>query len=193
VLAYISWHRPTPGVERVTYERALERFHRSLEHRPPSGWRGSVSFRAAGLSWLGTDAQDGYEDWYLLDGWAAVGVLEEAAVSRGHISAHDSIAAIAGTATSAVYRLIEGHPDPASAQVAVWIARDRGHSSPVIAELMGDGMDPQTAGLWRRCIGLGPAPEYCLLAVSAPPGVAGDRLPAHWKATQSSRELLWRD
>ena len=41
-------------------------------------------------------------------------------------------------------------------------------------------MDPATAGLWRRCLGLGPAPEFCLLAAEAPAGVAPTRLPAGW-------------
>jgi len=40
MLAYLSWHRPAPEVEASTYERALERFHRSLAHQTPSGFRG---------------------------------------------------------------------------------------------------------------------------------------------------------
>jgi hypothetical protein len=52
-------------------------------------------------------------------------------------------------------------------------------------------MDPATAGLWRRCIGLGPAPEYCLLAIEPTAGVADTRLPAGWSATVSGREVLW--
>jgi hypothetical protein len=191
MLAYVSWHRPAPGVERSAYERALEHFHSSLGHRPPSGTRGSVSYRASELPWLDPNGQGGYEDWYLLDGWSAVGVLEEAAVSRGHITAHDSIAKLAGPATSAIYRLIDGHADLGATRVAVWVTRDAGHQSPEIAELMGDGMDPRAAGLWRRCIGLGPAPEYCLLAPSVPAGVAQGRLPVRWTARTYDREVLW--
>jgi hypothetical protein len=52
-------------------------------------------------------------------------------------------------------------------------------------------MDQSTAGLWRRCIGLGPAPEYCLLVTEPPAGVAAARLPAGWSATASGREVLW--
>ena len=182
MLAYLSWHRPAAGVEPAAYEQALERFHRSLAHRPPSGFRGSAAFRLAELPWLaggesGESERAGYEDWYLLDDWAAVGVLEEAAVSRGHFTAHDRVASLAGVATGSVYRLIEGCARLDGAGVAVWVSRSPGHEHPSLSALLGDGMEPDLGGLWRRCLGLGPAPEFCLLASEAPPGVAPSRLP----------------
>ncbi|MEA2153101.1 MAG: hypothetical protein QOI18_1334, partial [Solirubrobacteraceae bacterium] len=96
MLAYLSWHRPAAGVQQAAYEQALQRFHRSLAHRPPSGFRGSAALRLQQLPWLAPILGEGkidesaaaYEDWYLLDDWTAVGVLEEAAVSRGHETAH---------------------------------------------------------------------------------------------------------
>jgi len=196
VLAYLSWHRPAPAVDPAAYERALAQFHRSLAHRPPSGFRGSATFRAVELPWLKSseerspDGSTGYEDWYLLDDWAAVGVLEEAAVSRGHVSAHDKVASLAGVATGAIYRLVEGHPGLDATQVAVWVARSRGHEHPSLAALLGDGMDPAVGGLWRRCLGLGPAPEFCLLVPEAPAGVASTRLPKGWTATSTTRYRL---
>src|ERR1700722_73183 len=147
MLAYLSWHRPAPEIETAAYEQALSHWHRSLAHRPPSGFRGSVAYRASELPWLGGGG--GYEDWYLLDGWSALGVIEEAAISRGHLGPHDDIAALSGVATSAVYRLAEGHPALASAQVAVWVSRARGHERPSLGSLLGDGMDRLDAGLWR--------------------------------------------
>ena len=196
MLAYISWHRPAPEVDPAAYEQAIERFHRSLAHRPPSGFAGSVAFRAAELPWLCTahgssEAIGGYEDWYLLDSWSGIGVLEEAAVSRGHLTAHDAVASLAGLATGAVYRLIEGHARLAEARVSVWVVPGRGRERPSIEALLGDGMDRAAAGLWRRCIGLGPAPEYCLLASEPSAGVADTRLPVGWSAKVSSREVLW--
>jgi hypothetical protein len=223
MLAYVSWHRPAPGVERDAYEHALERFHRSLAHRPPSGYRGSTSFRAGRLPWLGSgpagalkgdspddggtgtsgagrtssaDTGGDYEDWYLLDGWNAVGVIEEAAVAQGHTTAHDAIAQLAGPATSSVYRLGEGHARLADTRLSVWVSRARGHASPTIADLLGDGMDRRTSGMWRRCLGLGPAPEYCVLACDESSladlrGVAESRLPTGWEAAVCPREVLW--
>jgi hypothetical protein len=201
VLAYLSWHRPAPDVELAHYEEALERFHRSLAHRPPSGLQGSATFRTGELPWLdraeasdpgpGAPLNHSYEDWYLLDGWSAVGVLEEAAVSQGHVSSHDAVAKLAGIAAGGVYRLREGHAALATAGVSVWVSCAAGHRSPAVVDLLGDGADPATAGLWRRCLGLGTAPEYCLLATEPGAGVAPSRLPPGWKATVSAREVVW--
>jgi hypothetical protein len=196
VLAYLSWHRPAVGVDQTAYERALVQFHHSLAHKPPSGFRGSATFRAAELPWLPPEPDPapgggaGYEDWYLLDDWAAVGVLEEAAVSRGHFSAHDKIASLAGRTAGAVYRLVEGHPRLLATPVAVWVAPSRGRAHPSLGALLGDGMDPTAGSLWRRCLALGSAPEFCLLAPEAPAGVAPTRLPKGWSATAITRERL---
>jgi hypothetical protein len=201
ILAYLSWHRPAPTADAGAYERALERFHRSLAHQPPSGFRGSAAFRVAGMPW-GAAAADGaggapeaggvgYEDWYLLDDWGALGVLEAAAVARGHVSAHDKVAAMSGSASGAVYRLLEGHAGLDEMLIAVWVARSGGHEHPSLSVLLGDGMDPDAGGLWRRCLGLGPAPEFCLLAPEASAGVAPTRLPKGWTARMLDRHTLW--
>jgi hypothetical protein len=196
MLAYLSWHRPAAAVQQAAYEKALEHFHRSLGHRPPSGFRGSAALRLAELPWLspveGADeAAVGYEDWYLLDDWAAVGVLEEAAVARGHETAHHAIATRSGAATGSVYRLLEGSARPSVVGVAVWVSHQPGHDRSSPAALLGDGMDPARDGLWRRCLGLGPAPEFCLLAAEAPPGVAPSRLPSGWSARVLARDVIW--
>ncbi len=197
MLAYIFWHRPAPGVKEPAYESALERFHRSLGHRPPSGFAGSAAFTVPELPWLeqgtGAGSTGGYEDWYLLDSWSAIGVLEEASVSRGHLGAHDAIAAKAGTSTAAIYRLVEGHARLDEVHLSVWVTPTPGREPPAIGALLGDGMDPAGAGLWRRCISLGPAPEYCLLVGEPPAGVADTRLPRGWTAMASPKEALFRD
>jgi hypothetical protein len=61
----------------------------------------------------------------------------------------------------------------------------------MLAELLGDGMDPEHETLWRRELVLGPAPEFCLLGLQTPPGVAPSRLPDGWTATVLAREALW--
>jgi hypothetical protein len=194
MLAYVFWHRPAAGVEQAAYEHALERFHRSLAHRPPSGFRGSAALRLPELPWLaalaGADEAGGYEDWYLLEDWSAVGVLEEAAVSRGHASAHDAAAARAGAAAGAIYRLVEGRPR-LDAERAVWVAHRPGHQPPSLGALLGDGIDPERDGLWRRCLVLGPAPEHCLLAGEPPLGAEAARLPQGWSAQTLLRETVW--
>jgi hypothetical protein len=206
MLAYLSWHRAAAGIEQGAYEDSLARFHRSLAHQPPSGFRGSSAFRVSELPWLapiaGCEDAPGYEDWYLLDDWTAVGVLEEAAIAHGHRTAHDTIAGRAGCATGSVYRLVEGRALGASKakgspagtgeiDTAVWVKRTPGHEHPSLGALLGDGMDRERDALWRRCIGLGPAPEYCLLAAEPAAGVAPGRLPAGWVAQTLARAVLW--
>jgi hypothetical protein len=196
VLAYLFWHSPAPGVDGAAYEQELERFHRSLAHRPPSGLRGSAIFRLHDRPWATDEGghesfSPAYEDWYVLESWSAVGVLEEAAVAQGHVSAHDGVARLAGPGAGSIYRLGEGSAEIADARLAVWVQTARGHSSPTVADLLGDGMDGSAAGLWQRCLVLGPAPEYCLLAATPPDGVATARLPASWRARISEREVVW--
>jgi hypothetical protein len=197
MLAYLSWHRPATGVRQADYEHALERFHRSLAHQPPSGFRGSVALRLGELPWpVDQPAGEpsgpaGYEDWYLLDDWSAVGVLEEATVGRGHATAHDAVAGRAGLAAGSIYRLLEGSPKAAAASLAVWVAHQPRRDHPSLGDLLGDGIDPRRDALWRRCLGLGPAPEYCLLAAEAAPGVADSRLPAGWTSRAIAREVVW--
>jgi hypothetical protein len=204
VLAYICWHRPAPDVQGAEYEHALERFHRSLAHRRPSGFRGSAAFRVQGLPWLTSPQEQSrgssegrscaaadYEDWYLIDGWASLGVLEEAAVSRGHITSHDALVVKTDFAIGAVYSLCEGHAQLGRVRLSTWVSAAPGHSSPQIGEFLGDGMDRESAGLWRRCLGLGPAPEYCLLGGEPSAGIGRDRLPLGWTAMVSNRDAIW--
>ncbi|MCL2768665.1 MAG: hypothetical protein FWD42_00955 [Solirubrobacterales bacterium] len=197
MLAYLTWHRPAQGVDAASYEGALERLHRSLAARPPSGFRGSALLRTEEPGWLSELPARGdaggpvYEDWYLLDGWSAVGVLEEAAVSRGHVSAHDAVARLAGDSAAGVYRLCEGSPALGDARIAAWVRRAPGHEPPTLAALLGDGMAGESAGLWRRALGLGPAPEHCLVGPEAPVGTSPARLPAGWSVEVLAREVLW--
>jgi hypothetical protein len=193
MLAYVYWHRPASGVTAASYEQALSRFHHSLRRSPPSGFLGSVTLRAPELPWLGSGS-DGYEDWYLLESWASLGVLEAAAVARGHLTAHEQAARRSGVGAGAVYRLLEGNGTPSQARLAVWVAPERAGSPPAIADLLGDGIDPAAASLWRRALVLGPAPELCLLdtapALEPNTGLAPGRLPAGWTAVAAAREPL---
>jgi hypothetical protein len=219
MLAYLLWHRPADGIERAAYERACERFHRSLQHSPPAGFRGSAVFAVAEHPWRASapleqsrpadpiEAESSpdhaserspsgehgrtYEDWYLLEDFAALGVLNEAAVAHGHRSAHDDLAKRFGTGAGGLYRVLEGHPDLAGTPLAVWVARPPGAPRRALGELLGDGIDPEHASLWRRQLVLGPAPEYCLLTREPPAGVAPTRLPEGWRATVCEREMIW--
>jgi hypothetical protein len=189
MLAYVFWHRPAGEVEIATYEQALLRFHRSLRARPPVGLRGSAVYRAVDLPWLEGEGP-GYEDWYLVDDWAALGVLNAGAVAPGHRHSHNEIARRSGPGAGALYGLCEGEPVLEAVRVAIWVSAARGSNRDVVAGLLADGIDGDYGGLWQRQLVLGPTPEYCLLAREAPVGVAPTRLPAGWHATEASRALV---
>ncbi len=192
MLAYLFWHRPADGGSVDAYEQSLSHFHRSLHARPPEGFRGSRSYRTPELPWLA--GGEGYEDWYLIEDYSALGVLGEAAVAAGHRSAHEQAARGMGAGTGGLYRLCEGVAQPQSVRVAVWVTPAK--PSPELAVqalLLGDGAGRQAGALWRRELVLGPAPEYCLLGVEAPAGVAPTRLPDGWSATLSAREQIAED
>lgn len=191
MLAYVFWHRAAAHAE--DYERALTRFHHSLSANPPAGFCRSLTFRASELPWLGGDGL-GYEDWYLVENWTALGVLEAAAVSRGHEGAHDAAARAMGRGTGAVYRLLEGTANLEEVHTAVWVTRPAEAGGPQIAELLEDGFDPAVTALFQRSLVLGPAPELCLLNAerdaASETGVAATRLPAGWRAASAAREPL---
>ncbi len=203
MLAYLFWHRPHDPTATAAYEQAEICFHRSLARRPPVGLLGSAVFRVAELPWLGPSlaVEDGvsvqaapaYEDWYLVEDFAALGVLNEAAVGRGHRTAHDEAARRFGAGSGGLYALLEGEARASllGETLAIWVGRPPGSPRRMLGELLGDGMDPRHASLWRRQLVLGPAPEFCLLARETPPGVAATRLPAGWTARTLDRVALW--
>jgi hypothetical protein len=200
VLAYVFWHRPLHSDRREAYEQALIGFHRSLAHSPPVGTLASAAFRVAEAPLPpvpdgdgGDDEGPAYEDWYLVEDFAALGVLNEAAVGRGHHTSHDDVARRFGAGAGGLYALIEGEACAASlgeTALAVWIARPPGSTRRALGELLGDGIDPAHASLWRRQLVLGPAPEFCVLGSEVPAGVTATRLPEGWSAVTAAREPL---
>lgn len=208
MLAYVFWHRPRDLAASDAYERAHVAFHRSLAQRPPVGFHGSAVFRVGELPWpwsaasaqarLPDDGAGGYEDWYLVEDFTALGILNEAAVGRGHRTPHDAVAHRFGEGAGALHGLIEGARSPAltEATLAIWVSRPPGAEQCALGELLGDGMDPRHASLWRRQLVLGPAPEYCLLSPEpdepgGPVGVSATRLPDGWRAVSFERTVVF--
>lgn len=189
MLAYVFWHRPHASAPPEQYEAACARFHRSLAARPPGGFGASACLRAEELPWLG-DGGPGYEDWYLVEDYAALGVLNEAAVARGHQTPHDAAARLMAEGTGAVYRLIDGFPRFDLVGVAVWITPAPGKFEVVFEDLLVDGVEAGEASLWRRQLALGPAAELCVLASELPDGVRATRLPVGWAAEAVARSSL---
>jgi hypothetical protein len=172
-LAYVFWH--APATVSPSYQADLLAFHASLAADPPAGFVRSETFGLVGASWL--DAENSYENWYLLSDWAAVGELNRQAVATAHVASHDRVAHQAASGAGAIYGLHAGN-DSAGSAVRTWFAKPTGWSYGRLDEALVAALD-QGGSLWRRQLVLGPAPEFCLRAeraVDLPDGIDGERI-----------------
>lgn len=157
MLAYVFWHRPARGAH--DYEARLTAFHDVIG--VDSTW-----FRVSGLPWMDGD---GYEDWYLVDDWAALGALNERAISGSRRAAHDAAAASATFGVAGVYALRRGPADLQGVTFAAWRSKPAG--------VPYEEFEATLPGrcVWQRQMTLGPTPEYVLLdaeALDGDPAVA---------------------
>lgn len=151
MLAYLFWHRPLAGIELEPYEDSLRAFHASLGVE-------SASFRLRELPF--GSGKSGYEDWYLVDGWAELGKLNGSAVDPLRLGDHDRAASMSADGWSAVYSLLRG---PASIPDQVsWLDKPRGEASEEFLASL-----PRSA-VWRRQMVLGQGPELCLASPDRP-------------------------
>jgi hypothetical protein len=161
VLAYVFWHVPAPAVAAADYEAGLGAFHDGLRAHPPAGLGATATVALRAIPWL--DGAAGYEDWYLVDDFAALGALNEAAVSGARKTPHDAAAAAARSGVAGLMGHVAGAPLPASPRWAAWLSKPHGVAyadfhAELAAALDGD------ASAWQRQMTLGPASEYCVLA-----------------------------
>jgi hypothetical protein len=168
-VAYVFWHRPGAGVVPEEYEGWLERFHGRLAAVPIAGFGRSYTLRVPELGWL---AGGGYEDWYLVADFAALGELNRAAVDAARLSSHDALArTVSGRhGAGGVYGLAFGTAGAAAGAAAGgvtsggwagWFGKRHGVG---YAELRAELRELVEAGavsaVWQRQMVLGPAPEF---------------------------------
>ena len=161
MLAYVFWHVPSARVAVEDYEQGMRDFHAALAADAPAGLGPTATVALGAVPWL-ADAP-GYEDWYLVEDFAALGVLNQAAVSGAAAAPHDAAAAVAERGIGGVMGHIVGSLRPARLAWAAWLSKPVGMAyEPFHAELAAAlGGD---AGAWRRQMVLGPTSEYCVLA-----------------------------
>jgi hypothetical protein len=161
MLAYVFWHVPSAGVAGEEYEQRLRGFHDGLLASAPAGIGPSTTVALGAVPWLA--GAPGYEDWYLVEDFAALGMLNEAAVSGAAAAPHDAAAAVVRAGVAGVMGHVAGLPLPARLGWAAWLGKPpciayAAFHAELAAALDGD------AGAWQRRMVLGPASEYCVLA-----------------------------
>ena len=162
MLAYVFWHWPQPGAERTTYEHRLAEFHKAVRASSPPGFRASAVFRLQGAPWVPADS--GYEDWYVLDGSAALDPLNDAAISGARKLPHDAAAQLAAGGTAGLYRLRAGEEALGRARFSHWFAKPAGMRYDDLYARLRTVSDRPGVALWGRQMTLGPTPEFCLQA-----------------------------
>lgn len=156
MLAYTFWHWPLPGAEK--YEERIAQFQAALAASPPPGFRGGVTLRHEAAPWLPGPA---YLDWYMVDGFADLEALNEAAVTASRQGPHDAVAALARGGAGGVYKLRTGRAGPRFARVAHWFHKPAGMR---YDELFA-GLANLPGSIWMRQMVLGPSPEFVLFAL----------------------------
>jgi hypothetical protein len=160
MLAYLFWHQPGEDVPRERYEQALAGFHHRLREVPVAGLVAWGTARVRGLPWM---PGDGYEDWYAVDDYTALGVLNDAAVDASHVEAHDLAAHAARFGAGGLYALERGKIS-AQARHCLWLSKPAGVGYASFGEQLATHTGGAPVSVWRRQMVLGPSPEFRVTA-----------------------------
>ncbi len=172
MLAYVFWHWRRPQVPAASYETLQRGFHAALAAAPPPGFLRSCTLSIAGAPWA-AGGGEAYEDWYLVDGTAALDPLNDAAVTASRRQPHDAAAAAAAGGTAGLYRLRLGTAD-GPPRAASWFAKPGGMGYGELSAALEPVVQAERAALWVRQMTLGPGLEFCLHAahpVALPEGL----------------------
>ena len=167
-IAYVFWHWPKPGTPASEFEAKLASFHRALNATRPRGFIEALSFRTNGLPWVaGQDAV--YEDWYTVEDFAGLGVLNDAAVSGDVRGAHDTVAGAFMKGAGGVFKAVSGDLGLRQARFATWIEKSIGPTYQSYYEEVAKVVGTSGTDLWRRQMVLGPSPQFCVHSADAIP------------------------
>jgi hypothetical protein len=163
-LAYVFWHWPRPGVSTNDYEAKLSAFQSALKAANPRLVASVLSYKVDSLTWGPKDGPV-YEDWYLVDGFAALGSLNDAAVTGGTKGFHDSVARDYLKGAGGVFKLMLGDVFLEQARYSTWIEKPTGMTYQSFYERVAKMQGDRKADLWRRQMVLGPSPQFCVHSV----------------------------
>jgi hypothetical protein len=170
LLAYVLWHWKRAGITAEDYETRQRAFHAALAAAPSSGFLGSFSLGLSHAPWA-AGGGDAYEDWYLLQDFGALGLLNESAVSTSRAAPHDAAAAAAAAGAGGLYGLRRGAA-LRQPRCAHWFEKPDGMRYSELLAQLAPVVDQAEGALWMRQMVLGPAREFCLHA-TAPVSMPG--------------------
>ena len=157
MLAYVFWHWPQPEVRRPDYEKALVDFYNALRTVRPRGFVDCFGYQLDSFPWK-APVSNGYEDWYLVEDFHSLGILNEAAVSVAMASSHSSIVSLAAGGCGGLYKLKSAdYNEPV--RFSTWFPKATGMSYHDLNSIL-NTLDQSNQ--WQRQMTLGPAPEFCV-------------------------------
>src|SRR5262245_1652165 len=160
LLAYVFWHWKQAEITASNYENRQRAFHAALAAAPSPGFLESFSVSLAHAPWAASGGE-AYEDWYLVQDFGALGLLNEAAVSASRAAPHDAAAAVAAGGAGGVYGLQCGtvlHQP----QYVHWFSKPGGMPYSELFVQLVPVVEQVQGALWMRQMVLGPAREFCL-------------------------------
>jgi hypothetical protein len=160
-LSYVFWHRPRSGTPPERYERRLERFQSSLRSHGPDGLIDALSFRLESRPWSKRMSM-GYEDWYLVKDFRALGALNAVAVANPNKTPHDDIARGSTGGAGGVYKMLKGDLPLRDAGSATWIRKPARTPYQAFLNDLSKLVADRRTDLWQRQMVLGPAAEFCM-------------------------------
>ena len=170
MLAYVFWHWKQAQIAAPEYENRQRAFHAALAAAPSAEYLGSFSMRLSHAPWV-ADGDDGYEDWYLVQNFTALGALNDAAVSASRAIPHDAAARVNAGGTGGLYWLEQGAV-LRQPRYAYWFGKPDGMPYWELFEQLAPVVDQAQAGLWMRQLVFGPAREFCVHAAAQVSGLA---------------------
>lgn len=158
-LAYIFWHHRRHSVSDEHYREAVAAFHERLAMNPPTGFVSSFSRRQNELPWMPAKVEI-YEDWYIIENYAALEHLNAHAARGDMESTHDSVAELSATGSGAIYSLMFNHSEDVDLKSIVWFDKTQLTKTKDFLATVDMKTKDNHGIAWRRQLSLGPAPEF---------------------------------
>ena len=164
MLAYVFWHWKQAEITATDYEQRQRAFHAALAAAPSPGFLGSFSVSFSHAPWA-SGGGEAYEDWYLVQDFASLGLLNEAAVSASRATPHEAAAAVTAGGAGGLYGLRRGAV-LRQPQYAHWFGKPEGMPYSELFVQLAPVEEQVQGALWMRQMVLGPAREFCLHAAA---------------------------